>query len=112
MVCARQWLNLAGDPAAKPLPLALVCRKTTSRSASGNGSVFSSTALTTEKIAVLAPIPRASAATAASVNPGLRRNRRSECRVSLARSANEITGVLQQGPDRWDRPGTNQRTTA
>src|SRR3954469_4094997 len=110
--CERQNWNLAGDPAEKPLPSPWTCWNTISRSASGNGSVFSSTALTTEKIAVLAPIPRASAATAASVNPGLRRNRRSECRVSLARAANENTGVLRQQGGRWDRPGMNQRTRA
>ena len=39
------------------------------RSASGNGSGFSSTVLTTEKMAVLAPIPSASAETAVAVKP-------------------------------------------
>ena len=40
---------------------------------------MSRTALTTVKIAVLVPMPSVSAATAAIVKPGLRRNMRSEC---------------------------------
>ena len=39
--------------------------KTTTRSGSGTATGFSSTALTTEKMAVLAPMPSVSAATAA-----------------------------------------------
>ena len=50
----------------------------TRRSGSGNGTGFSSTALTTEKIAVFAPMPSARAATAAIVKLGLCRNVRSE----------------------------------
>jgi hypothetical protein len=42
--------------------------KRTTRSGSGNGTGFRSTALTTEKMAVFAPMPRASAAIAAAVN--------------------------------------------
>ncbi len=53
------------------------------RSGSANPSGSSSTAFTTEKIAVLAPIPSASAATAARVKPGLRRSARSAWRRSL-----------------------------
>ena len=42
----------------------------TRRSGSGNGTGFSNTALTTEKIAVFAPMPSARAATAAIVKLG------------------------------------------
>lgn len=42
----------------------------TSRSASGNGSARSSVASASVKIALLAPMPSASVATAAKVNPG------------------------------------------
>src|SRR4051812_49141749 len=52
---------------------------TTTRSASGTAIGFSSTALTTEKIAVLAPMPSVSAATAARVKAGLCANMRSDC---------------------------------
>jgi hypothetical protein len=48
-----------------------------SRSASANGKGLSSTALTTAKIAVLAPMPRASVATAMAVNAGARPSSRS-----------------------------------
>ena len=50
---------------------------------SGNGTGLSSTAFTTVKIAVFVPMPRVSAATAAMVKPGLRRNIRSEWVRSL-----------------------------
>ncbi len=73
--CARQWLNLAGEPAEKA-PSGEVVWKTTMRSGSGYGNGFSSTAFTMEKIAVLAPMPSARAATAASVKPGLFRKER------------------------------------
>ena len=46
-------------------------RNITSRSGSGNGAGFSSTELTTEKIAVFVPIPSVRAATAAAVKPGI-----------------------------------------
>jgi 16S rRNA C1402 (ribose-2'-O) methylase RsmI len=49
----------------------------TMRSDPGYGAGLSKTVLTTEKIAVFAPIPSASAATAAIVNAGL-------CRTSGA----------------------------
>src|SRR5262249_27474174 len=54
----------------------------TRRSEWGKGSGSRSTALTTEKIAVLAPIPRASTATAARVNPGLLARSLNPCRRS------------------------------
>ena len=53
--------------------------KITTRSGSGTATGFSSTALTTEKIAVLVPMPSVSAATAASVKAGLCANIRSAC---------------------------------
>jgi hypothetical protein len=43
----------------------------TIRSAFGKGSGRRSTVLTTLKMAVVAPIPKASASTVTSVNPGL-----------------------------------------
>ena len=51
---------------------------------------FSSTALTMEKMAVFAPMPRASAPTAARVKPGLLRNARMACLASVSRSAKDI----------------------
>src|SRR3990170_1758307 len=45
----------------------------------------SSTPFTTVKIVVVAPIPSASAATAATVKPGLRRSARQACRRSCPR---------------------------
>src|SRR5216684_2304093 len=52
-------------------------------SGSGNGTGLSSTAFTTVKIAVFVPIPSVSAARAAKVKAGLRRNIRSEWVKSL-----------------------------
>jgi hypothetical protein len=43
----------------------------TSRSESANGSARSISAWTTEKMAVFAPMPKASASTATAVKPGL-----------------------------------------
>ena len=57
--------------------------KTTTRSGSATATGFSSTALTTEKIAVLAPMPSVRAATAARVKAGLCANMRKECFRSL-----------------------------
>ena len=78
VVCSRQMLNLGTD-APGLVPLGPTFMKLTIRSGSGYGSGLSSTVFTTEKIAVLAPIPSMSAATAAIVNPGVCRNMRSEC---------------------------------
>jgi hypothetical protein len=64
----------------------------TMRSDPGYGAGLSKTVLTTEKIAVFAPIPSASAATAAIVNAGLCRNIRSECLRSLIRSSTAALG--------------------
>src|SRR5882672_12764313 len=77
-VCCRHRLNFVGD-AAGPEPFGDVFMNATMRSGSGNGTDFSRTVLTTEKIAVFAPIPSVSAAMAATVNPGVCRNMRSEC---------------------------------
>src|SRR5579872_7598782 len=76
-------MNFAGDAAGPPGPRGDVLTKTTTRSGSGMPTGLNSTALTTEKIAVLAPMPSVMAATAASVNAGLWRNIRSECFKSL-----------------------------
>src|SRR5258708_37723651 len=59
----------------------------TTRSGSGTATGFSSTAFTTEKIAVLAPMPSVSAATAARVNAGLCANMRSECFKSFTNAS-------------------------
>ena len=61
--------------------------KTTTRSASGMTTGSSRTALTTEKIAVFAPIPSVRAAIAASVNAGLCANIRSDCFRSLMKAS-------------------------
>ena len=57
----------------------------TSRSGSGKGAGFSSTELTTEKIAVFVPIPSVRAATAAAVKPGI-----------LPEDAKRVLDVLQE----------------
>src|SRR2546423_14590596 len=79
----------------------------TTRSGSGTGTGFSSTALTTEKIAVFAPIPSVSAATAATVNAGLCTNIRRECLRSL-RNASNMMLVLQLSD--CGQPGDRRRT--
>src|SRR4249919_1537033 len=59
----------------------------TTRSGSGTATGLSSTAFTTEKIAVLAPMPSVRAATAARVNAGLCANMRRECLKSLTNAS-------------------------
>src|SRR5687767_15118043 len=59
----------------------------TTRSGSGTATGFRRTALTTEKMAVLAPMPSVSAATAASVKAGLCANIRTECLRSLRKAS-------------------------
>ena len=95
--CRRQWVNLAGD-APEKLPWGEVVWKMTIRSGSGYATGLSSTALTMEKMAVLAPMPSASAPTAARVKPGLLRNARMACLASVSRSAKDIFEV--SGRDR------------
>jgi hypothetical protein len=81
---ARQCWNLAGDAAA-PWPCGDVFMNITSRFGSGKGTGLSKTALTTEKIAVLAAMPSASAETAAMVNAAFSRNIRIACLTSFSR---------------------------
>jgi hypothetical protein len=88
-----------------------VCQSPTSRSGSANGSGLSRTVLTTVKIAVLAPIPRASVINVANVNTGVRTRRRTACRRSRIESVIEISSVTcslrprgQLGSAPW-RPG-------
>jgi hypothetical protein len=83
----RQCWNFAGDAPGPGGPWFDVLRKMTRRSGSGKGTGRSITALTTEKIAVLAPMPRVNAATAASVKAGLCRNIRSDCFKSLTNAS-------------------------
>ena len=79
-VWARQCMNFAGEDAGFVLPVALLLFiSRTKRSGSANGMGLSTTAFTTEKIAVLAPMPSVSAATAVAVKPGLSRNILSAC---------------------------------
>src|ERR1700745_200552 len=59
------------------------CQTCTMREESSKGSGRRMTALTTEKIAVLAPIPRARTTMAAAENAGLRRRMRKENRKSV-----------------------------
>src|SRR5579864_4693802 len=81
--CARQMLYLGTDAPAK-LPSGVAFMSCTMRSGWGYGSGFNSTVLTTEKMAVLAPMPRASAEIAVMVKPGLCRSMRSACFRSLS----------------------------
>src|SRR6476646_6991978 len=67
--------------------------KTTTLSGSGTATGFSRIAFTTEKMAVLAPMPNVSAATAARLNAGLCTNIRSACFTSLS-SVSSIGGFL------------------
>src|SRR6516164_8844082 len=89
-------MNLAGDAAGPPGPRGDVLMKTTTWSESGMPTGLRRTAFTTEKIAVLAPIPSVIAATAASVNAGLCQNIRSECFKSLKKDS---MGWLDGGDD-------------
>src|SRR6185295_1304382 len=90
--CDRQCWNLAGEAAA-PCPCGDVFMNITSRFGSGKGTGLSRTALTSEKIAVLAAMPRASAETAAMVNAAFSRNIRIACLTSFSRvSMNRLDG--------------------
>src|ERR1017187_9321257 len=80
-VCRRQTLYF-GTEAAGKLPCGDEFMSITMRSGSGNGSGSRSTASITEKMAVLAPIPKASTAMAVAVKPGLWRSTRKACRMS------------------------------
>src|SRR5690606_5751194 len=78
-------------PAGLPLVLFMI---ETIRSGSSNGIGFSSTALTTEKIAVLTPMPSVSAASAVNAKPALPRTPSSAC----ARSSSSV--LIRVTPDR------------
>src|SRR5690606_28269769 len=75
--------NFAGEAAGPVSAPSSVFTNETRLSGSPNGTGFSSTALTTEKIAVLTPMPRVKAAIAVTVKPGLSRNILSACFRSL-----------------------------
>src|SRR3954454_20131291 len=79
----RHALNFASDAQAYG-PSGAVVRNQTMREESGYESGRRRTALTSEKMAVFAPIPTASVRTATSVKPGLRRHPRSAYRTSCA----------------------------
>src|SRR5580704_9656003 len=100
LVCRRQRLYFGTD-AAGPLPCGELFIRTTMRSGAGKGSGISRTVLMTEKMAVLAPIPRANAATAAAVKPGLWRSMRKACLRSAARvSMGKSVGRLDEEAER------------
>src|SRR5580658_424651 len=80
-VCRRQVLYLGTEAAEKP-PWGVEVIRVTMRSGWGNARGLSSTVLTTEKMAVFAPIPSASADIAVAVKPGLWRSRRKACFTS------------------------------
>ena len=61
--------------------------KRTTRSGSRTATGSSSTAFTTEKTAVVVPMPRVSAARAATVNEGLFANPRRECLRSFSQTS-------------------------
>src|SRR6185503_14711566 len=76
-------MYLAGDaagPVGEPLSAFI---NWMSVSGSGNGTGFKSTALTTEKIAMLTPMPSVSAASAVAVNSLFSRNIRHACLMSF-----------------------------
>src|ERR1051326_1735051 len=84
----RHALNFASDAFAYA-PSGAVVRKKTRRDESGYDRDLSRTALTSEKTAVLAPMPMARVKTATTANPGLRRRDRSAYATSWVRAANE-----------------------
>src|SRR5258706_3871289 len=78
-------MNFAGEAAGPAIAPSLVFTGITSVSGASYGIGFSSTALTTEKIAMLTPMPSVSARTAVAVNTGFSRNDRQACLMSLPR---------------------------
>src|SRR5688572_27100091 len=82
-VWPRQCMYLAGEDAPPTEVPLFVFTSCTSVSGSGNGTGFSSTALTTEKIAMLTPMPSVSAAIAVAANSLFSRNMRQACLMSL-----------------------------
>src|SRR4051794_22388532 len=100
----RHALNFASDAQAYG-PSGAVVRNQTMREESGYESGRRRTALTSEKMAVFAPIPTASVRTATSVKPGLRRHPRSAYRTSCATWPTSFFGSAM-----W-REGTSARCT-
>src|SRR2546430_15042135 len=87
------------------------CQTCMMREGSSKGSGRRRTALTTEKIAVLAPIPRASTTMAAAEKPGLRRSKRREKWKSESRFRKDIqTLLLAHCPRRATVFRTEERT--
>src|SRR3984957_19903978 len=76
-------LGMETDPLSSPFLKPRSMRMMRSECGYGNGA--SKTAFTTEKMAVLAPMPSARAATATVVNPGLAARTRREWRRSETR---------------------------
>src|SRR6266699_3279775 len=75
------------------------CQTCMMRDGSSKGRGRRRTELTTEKMAVLAPMPKASTTIAAAENPGLRRKMRREKRNSESKSRAVIeTPPLSYGP--------------
>src|SRR5690242_21685451 len=86
------------------------CQTCMMREGSSKGSGRRRTALTTEKIAVLAPMPRASTTMAAAEKPGLRRSKRKEKRKSESRFRMDIqTRLLAHDPRRATSLKTKER---
>src|SRR5438128_12541513 len=81
----------------------------TSRSAAGNGNGRSSTPLTTLKMAVFAPMPRASVSTATAVKPGFFSNwRKADLRSFITQRLNRIE---LRGPARGQAAGEKRHQT-
>ncbi len=82
-LCARHASTSGYDATSCVSPLfVLVAQMRTSRSEAGKGSGRSSTALTTLKMAVLAPMPSPRVRTATIVKVGFRRSMRAPTRAS------------------------------
>jgi hypothetical protein len=90
-LCARQCMYLAGDAAGLPIAPSNVPTGCTSESGSGYAIGFNSTALTTEKMAMLAPMPSVNATTAVAVKSLLSRNSFHACLTSSATASIPFT---------------------
>ena len=83
--CSSQSMKFAGEMANTGSVNSVcggVCHRRITRSASGNGSGFSTTALTTVKMAELTPMPRPRITMPAMANPGLLIKARAPWRMS------------------------------
>src|SRR5580693_4691075 len=109
-VWSRQVLNLVTEVTLL-LPFSLVSWSETMRSGSGYERGWSRTAFTTEKMAVLAPMPRARVRTAITVKPGdFRRLRRPYFRFWIKESMDtprvrRRLAALDGGGANWFRRG-------